>query len=73
MLFLQEHPTVLPGKQTVRSNGTIATLKSRIRDLDKALEDATNLIGKLPVKALKTKLTALMKERDQAGTDTSVG
>ncbi len=61
MLFLQEHPTVLLGKQTVKSNNEAATLKARIRDLDKALEDATNLIGKLPIKALETKLTALTK------------
>ncbi len=40
--------------------------KARIRDLDKAVEDATNLIGKLPIKALETKLMALTKERDAA-------
>jgi DNA invertase Pin-like site-specific DNA recombinase len=66
MLFLQEHPAVLLGKQTVKGNGTVAALKARIRDLDKAIEDATSLVGKLPIKALEAKLTALVKERDQA-------
>ncbi|HSA13065.1 MAG TPA: recombinase family protein [Candidatus Paceibacterota bacterium] len=66
-LFLQEHPAVLLGKQTVKSNGTVAALKARIRDLDKALEDAASLIGKLPVKAVEAKLTALVKEREAAG------
>ncbi len=66
MLFLQEHPAVLLGKQTVKSNGEVSHLKARIRDLDKSLEDATNLIGKLPIKALETKLTALAKERETA-------
>ncbi len=69
MLFLQEHPTVLLGKQTVKSNGEIATLKGRIRDLDKALEDATNLIGKLPIAALEKKLTASTKERESAAAE----
>ena len=67
MLFLQEHPAVLLGKQTVKSNGTVATLKGRIRDLDKAIEDAASLIGKLPIKAVEAKLTALVKEREGAG------
>ena len=67
MLFLQEHPAALLGKQTVKSNGTVSTLKGRIRDLDKALEDAASLIGKLPIKAVEAKLTALVKEREAAG------
>jgi hypothetical protein len=67
MLFLQEHPAVLLGKQTVKSNGEVAALKGRIRDLDKALEDAASLVGKLPIKALEVKLTALVKEREAAG------
>jgi hypothetical protein len=67
MLFLQEHPAILLGKQTVKSNGATAALKGRIRDLDRALEDASALIGKLPIKALETKLTALVKEREAAG------
>jgi hypothetical protein len=67
MLFLQEHPAVLLGKQTIKSNGTVAALKGRIRDLDKAIEDATSLVGKLPIKALEAKLTALVKERETAG------
>lgn len=67
MLFLQEHPAVLLGKQTVKSNGTVAALKGRIRDLDKAIEDAASLIGKLPIKAVEAKLTALVKEREGAG------
>ena len=67
MLFLQEHPAVLLGKQTVKSNGTVAALKARIRDLDKALEDAASLVGRLPIKALEAKLTALVKEREAAG------
>jgi len=67
MLFLQEHPAVLLGKQTVKSNGTLAALKGRIRDLDHALEDAAALVGKLPIKALEAKLTALVKEREAAG------
>jgi hypothetical protein len=67
MLFLQEHPAVLLGKQTVKSNGTVAALKGRIRDLDKAIEDAASLIGKLPIKAVEAKLTALVKEREVAG------
>lgn len=67
MLFLQEHPAVLLGKQTVKSNSMVAALKGRIRDLDKALEDAASLVGKLPIKALEAKLTALVKEREAAG------
>lgn len=69
MLFLQEHPAVLLGKQTVKSNGTVAALKIRIGDLDKAIEDAASLVGKLPIKALEAKLTALVKEREAAGRD----
>ena len=55
------------GKQTIKSNGAIAALKTRIRKLDSAIEDATALVGKLPVKALETKLAALVKEREAAG------
>jgi hypothetical protein len=65
MLFLQEHPTALLVKQAVKRNGTMATLKARICELDKALSDATDLIGKLPIKALETKLTALTKQRNR--------
>ena len=64
MLFRKEHPVELLGKQTVRSNGAIAKLKIRIRELDKAIDDATALIGKLPIKALETKLGSLTKERE---------
>jgi DNA invertase Pin-like site-specific DNA recombinase len=65
-LFLQEHPAILLGKQTVKGNGTIATIKARVRQLDKDIDDATNLIGKLPITALEAKLTALVKEREAA-------
>ena len=37
MLFQQDHPAELLGKQTVKSNGTIAKLKVRIRELNKAM------------------------------------
>ena len=67
MLFLQEHPAILLGKQTVKSNGAVAALKTRIRDLDRGIDDATSLVGKLPIKALEAKLTALVKEREAAG------
>jgi hypothetical protein len=67
MLFLQEQPSVLLGKNTVKSNGAAAHLKTRIRQLDQAIEDATALIGKMPIKAVETKLTALVKERETAG------
>jgi DNA invertase Pin-like site-specific DNA recombinase len=67
MLFLQEHPAALLGKQTVKSNGAVAALKGRIHDLDRAIEDVTALVGKLPLKALEVKLTALAKEREAAG------
>lgn len=66
LLVLQEHPAVLLGKQTVKSNDVSSRLKARIRDLDAAIDDATNLVGKLPIKALEAKLTALVKERDAA-------
>jgi DNA invertase Pin-like site-specific DNA recombinase len=66
-LFLQEHPITLLGRRAVKSNGTIAALKARIRDLDKSIEDAAALVGKLPIKALESKLTALVKEREDAG------
>ncbi len=67
MLFLQEHPSVLLGKQAIRNNGAMDALKARARELEKALSDATDLIGKLPIKALETKLTALNQEREQVG------
>jgi hypothetical protein len=69
MLVLQEHPDILLGKQTIKSNGTVAALKTRIRDLDEAIEDAASLVGKLPIKALEAKLTALVQEREAAGRD----
>ncbi len=65
--FLREHPVVLLGKATVKSNGAVAALKARIRDLDKALDDAADLIGQLPLAAVQRKLTALAKQRETAG------
>lgn len=67
MLVLQEHPAVLLGKRAVKSNAAVGALKARINELDKAIEDAANLIGKLPVKALESRLTALVKQREAAG------
>jgi len=70
MLFLQEHPAVLLGKQTVKSTGT-GRAKGPIRDLDKAIEDATSLSASCH-KALEAKLTALVKEREAAGRELEV-
>ena len=64
LLALQENPLVLLGKRAAKTNGALAALKARLRDLDKAIEDGANMLGKLPIKALEAKLTALVKQRD---------
>ncbi len=47
----------------------VAALGGLISDLDKKIEDATGLLGELPLKALKAKLTALSKQRDAAAAE----
>ena len=64
---LCEHPAALLGKRAVKSSGAAAALKARMRDLDKAIEEAADLVGKLPIKALEAKLTALVKQREAVG------
>ena len=66
-LVLMEHPALLLGRATIKRNGTVAALRARIRDLDKALDDAADLIGQLPLAAVQRKLTALAKQRETAG------
>ena len=63
-LFIQEQPEALLGKHTPKHNQEISRLKSLIAQLDKGIDDATHLIGKLPISQLEAKLTALVKERD---------
>ena len=67
LLFLQEHPEALLGRQTLKSNGVAASLKARQRVLDVQIGEATNLLGKLPIAQLEAKLTALVKARDGVG------
>jgi DNA invertase Pin-like site-specific DNA recombinase len=61
---LGQHPELLMGKYRQKHNKEMASLKARMADLDANIQDATNLLGKLPITQLEAKLTALVQERE---------
>jgi hypothetical protein len=66
LLFLKESPAVLLGKQTTKHNGTISNLKANVADIEAEIDKITALTKKLSISQLETKLTALVKQRDNA-------
>ncbi len=52
------------GKYRQKHNKEMASVKSRMADLDANIQDATNLLGKLPITQLEAKLTALVQKRE---------
>jgi hypothetical protein len=63
-LFLQEQPEALLGKHTPKHNQEIARLKTRLADIEQGIDDATALLGKLPISQLEAKLTALVQDKE---------
>lgn len=65
LLFLKQYPSELIGKNTIDFQTKIANVNARIKDVEREQEDASQLLGKFPVKALEKKFGEIQSQMDQ--------
>jgi hypothetical protein len=66
LLYLQKHPDELLSTNSDKQTAIVNKMLADIAQYDKAIKDATELIGVLPIEELKTKITDLENKRQTA-------